>query len=169
MHVFLIGFMAAGKTTLGRAAAQALGWPFIDVDEWIETQQGRTVRDIFAREGEAYFRELERQALTFLAGLTQSPHIVATGGGLPCQGDNMQRLLHMGTVIYLKPTPEELISRLAQMRAERPMLDQLADEELPRHVQQLWAQREPYYAQAHYTLTGDQLHTQRVVELAQQA
>ncbi|MED9996215.1 MAG: shikimate kinase, partial [Paludibacteraceae bacterium] len=83
-RIFLVGYMCAGKTTIGMALAQKLGYRFIDLDQYIEQQQGKSVSAIFAQNGEAYFRKLESQALTDMFLLNNV--VVATGGGTPCQG-----------------------------------------------------------------------------------
>lgn len=158
--------MGAGKTTLGRSAAQQLGWPFLDLDELIENQQSRSIRDIFETDGEAYFRKLERDAIGFVAGLTD-PHVVATGGGTPCQGDNMERLRLGGLTIYLKPDTEILIERLREMRAERPKLREIPDEQIPQVIHHLLSTREPYYRRAHHVLEGEELSAERIVALTQ--
>lgn len=167
MHIFLIGFMGAGKSTLGRAAAQALSWPFLDLDDLIEAQQKCSIRQIFAEEGEPYFRRLEREALAFVIGL-EEPHIVATGGGTPCQGDNMQRLKRGGLTLYLRPSPEVITQRLRQMRAERPKLREIPDHQLGEFILRLLEEREPYYRQAHHILTDEQLTAAHIADLAQQ-
>jgi len=166
MHVFLTGFMGAGKTTLGRSAAQQLGWPFLDLDELIERQQSRSIREIFETKGEAYFRQLERDAITFVVGL-QAPHVVATGGGTPCQGDNMERLRLGGLTFYLKPDTEVLIERLREMRAERPKLREIPEDQIPQVIHHLLSTREPYYQRAHHVLQGEQLSAEQIVALVE--
>lgn len=166
MHVFLTGFMGAGKTTLGRSAAQQLGWPFLDLDELIESQQSLSIREIFETKGEAYFRQLERDAITFVVGL-QEPHIVATGGGTPCQGDNMERLRQGGLTLYLKPDTDLLIERLRTMRSERPKLREIPEDQIPQVIHHLLSAREPYYQRAHHMLQGESLSAEHIVQLVQ--
>lgn len=165
MHLILLGFMGAGKSTLGQAAAYELGWPFLDLDELIEAQQKRSIRAIFEEKGETYFRKLEASAIAFMAGL-ETPHLIATGGGTPCHGDNMQRLNEAGTTIYLKPNTETLIARLESMRAERPMLSEIPADKLSGFIHALLAQREPYYRKAHHILDEAHLTTKSIVALA---
>lgn len=164
-HLILIGFMAAGKTTLGQQAAKALQWPFLDLDQWIEQQARRSITEIFAAEGELAFRAREKEAILHLDDLTK-PHVVATGGGLPCQGDHMQQLLQRGKVVYLKPAREVLLSRLLAMREHRPMLSQVSAEDLPAHIDELLSQREDFYGQAHVTLSDENLTAENLQQAA---
>jgi shikimate kinase len=95
--VFLIGYMGCGKTTLGEVLARQMGVPFIDLDEYIEHQQGMTIVEIFASDGEARFRELETAALRDVAAAGGA--IVACGGGTPCHGDNMALMNQTGITV----------------------------------------------------------------------
>ncbi|MEO0469924.1 MAG: shikimate kinase, partial [Bacteroidota bacterium] len=106
--VFLIGFMGAGKTTLGQAVAQRLKWQFLDLDHWIVAQTGKSVKQIFADEGERAFRQMEKEAIDTLAGTSGTPSIIATGGGAPCFDDHLLRMKAAGKVIYLRPSVSEL-------------------------------------------------------------
>ena len=156
MHLILIGYMAAGKTTLGRKLAQYLNRPFIDLDQWIEAQAGLSISQIFDQYGEELFRNLERKAIQNLNQLPTA-HVVATGGGLPCQGDNINKLKDSGMVIYLRPSFEVLLARLQAMRSQRPLLKDVSAETLPDFIEKMLHQREPYYRQAHHTLELDTL------------
>jgi shikimate kinase len=166
MHIFLTGFMGAGKSTLGRGTAQQLNWPYLDLDDQIEAQEQRSIRAIFEKEGEAYFRRAEQAALSAVIKLPEA-HLISTGGGTPCHGDNMQRLKQGGLTIYLRPAPEVLIHRLQEMRAERPKLREIPADQLAPFIHHLLAEREPFYRQAHLTLTGEQLSVAYLVSLAQ--
>lgn len=148
--VFLIGFMCSGKTTLGRALAQALHVDFVDLDHYIEHKHGLTVRQIFARHGEAAFRAFERQALAEVAD--RSDVIVACGGGTPCQEGAMELMNAKGTTVRLIPSDDRLISRLMTGRHKRPLI---ADIDTPERMRDFvvaaTAKREPYYSQARYS------------------
>jgi shikimate kinase len=146
--IFLIGFMGAGKTTLGQAAATQLERPFVDLDHYIEARAGRTVQEIFACEGEAAFRAREQAALTELSKGLAGAAIVACGGGAPCFGDNLARMQRGGTVVYLSVPPQELARRLAPAKAHRPLIAGVEDADLLAFISQLLARREPYYQQA---------------------
>lgn len=141
-RVFLVGMMGAGKTTVGRHLARALGWPFIDSDREIEARSGATIATIFEVEGEAAFREREAAAIDELT--QRAPLVLATGGGAILREDSRARLHGRGLVIYLRASADEIQRRTARDRA-RPLL-QTAD---PRaRIEALLAAREPLYEAA---------------------
>lgn len=118
-HLFLIGFMGAGKSTVGRMVAERLGRPFIDLDELVEQRDGATVPEIFSERGEEGFRAAEHEALQALA--LEPDSVVATGGGVVLREDNRAALRRLGQVVYLAVTPEEAIARLGDASG-RPLL-----------------------------------------------
>lgn len=119
-HIVLIGFMGAGKTTIGKRLSEKLGIPFADTDERIEQQTGRKISEIFAEEGEAYFRELETKMLHQLIQ-EQTSCVIAVGGGLPMQAVNRPLLRELGTVVFLEAEIDSLVKRL-QGDVSRPKL-----------------------------------------------
>ena len=142
-HVFLIGFMGSGKTHWGRVVAEQLGCLFLDLDVFIEANEGMTISEIFSSSGENGFRELERDYLRQLAALP--PAIVATGGGTPCFFDNMDWMKAHGVTIYLKTPPEVLFERLKNERLHRPLLKNLNDAGLREFIRERLELREPFY------------------------
>jgi shikimate kinase len=118
-HVFLIGFMGAGKTTVSRLVSEALRRPCIDLDERIESTTGRSVREIFEDVGEEAFRQLESAELASLSDLDSS--IVACGGGIVVRDDNRSLLKRMGLVVYLKVSAGETLARVGA-DGTRPLL-----------------------------------------------
>jgi len=149
-HIFLIGFMGSGKTHWGRAVAEKLGAPFLDLDHFIEENEGGTIPEIFADLGENGFRVLERENLLRLAAFP--PTVVATGGGTPCFFDNMDWMKKHGTTIYLKTPPEVLFERLKNSKERRPLLAGKRDAELRGFIERLLAEREPHYLLAELTV-----------------
>ncbi len=138
-HLFLIGFMGSGKSAMGRLLAERLGRPFLDLDEWIEARQGTTIREIFARHGEAHFRRLERDALReCLAG---DPAVVALGGGTFLAPENRRRLRHAGLTVWLD-VPLELALERCAGDPERPLADD------PEHFRRLYQSRRDLYGRA---------------------
>jgi shikimate kinase len=143
-NIYLIGMMGCGKTTCGRLLSQALDRPFLDTDQAIEAQQGRAVSEIFAENGEGYFRDLETQLCRDLAA--QENLIVACGGGLPLREENRKILRDSGAVVFLNRDPA-VIYDTGDMSA-RPLGQQGREAFLER-----FAQRLPIYqAAAHVTI-----------------
>ncbi len=120
MNLVLVGAMGSGKSTVGRICATALRRRFADTDEWVEAAAGLRVAEIFAREGEAGFREREVAALR--AVLAAGDQVVATGGGIVVRPENRAALRADGFVVLLWAEPEELWRRLASQAASRPRL-----------------------------------------------
>src|ERR1041385_1403115 len=107
-NLALIGFMGTGKSSVGRLAAEARQFTFLDTDELIETGVGRTITDIFTQQGEAAFRELERKVVEELAARTRL--VISTGGGLPSHGTNLASLKSHALVVCLRAPPEGAFS-----------------------------------------------------------
>ena len=135
-NIILIGMMGCGKTTVGRLLSQALGRELVDTDEAIERREGRAISDIFAREGEAYFRDLEAALCRELGG--REGLVIACGGGLPLREDCMDALTRNGTVFWLDRDPGETYDGLDT--SGRPLAQAGRDAFLARY-----AQRSPTY------------------------
>jgi shikimate kinase len=118
-HLFLIGFMGAGKSTVGRLIAAELGRPFVDLDAQIERDMRRSCSEIFAKMGEEAFRALETEALAALAG--KEPSVVACGGGIILRNENRRLLGQLGTTVYLEVTAGEALARIGNVKG-RPLL-----------------------------------------------
>lgn len=147
MNVFLIGFMACGKNTIGRKLAARLDCKLLDTDNLIEESFGLSVAEIFSRYGEAAFREREAR---ILRTIPSQDLLVVTGGGLPCFGDNMDWIGKHGKAVYLHLSPKVLFSRLKQdaNRFSRPLLAGLDDEQLLRFITDTLSEREKHYRKA---------------------
>lgn len=158
-NVFLVGFMGCGKSTLGKKLAAKLGCPLYDTDRETEKLAGLPIPQIFARYGEAFFREKETEVLHLVAELPEADfRIVVTGGGLATHHDNMDWMNGHGRSVYLSLPPEVLVSRLKEdpNRLVRPLLQPFrTDGQLRQFVTQKLAEREPFYRQA--TLTFNPL------------
>lgn len=146
MVLFLVGFMGSGKSSVGRRLASALGYDFVDTDKVIEEDTGVTISEIFAREGESGFRRRERDVLMQLPA--DGDVVVATGGGMPCFGDNLSEMQRRGKVIYFKLSPEHLVGRLGRGRARRPKIAGMSDAELLDYISAQLPAREGWYEAA---------------------
>ncbi len=151
MRLFLIGYMGCGKSSMGRKIARRLGMEFIDTDALVEQTEGAEIADIVRYQGEEYFRECERKALEKAAEHPDA--VISTGGGLPMWRDNMDRVLSLGLSVYIRRSPEQIMSRLSPYgRYKRPKFRGLNDEELLAFMRTNMAEREPVYLQANVTL-----------------
>lgn len=162
MTLFLVGFMGCGKSTVARGLAELAGWEFVDLDRRVCQMAGaEDVAEIFATRGEEEFRRLEREAIESLAFSGNA--VVATGGGAPCVGDNMERLMALGTTVYLKMSPLALRDRLLHVRVVRPKIVGKSPEELLEYVTELLAEREPYYGRARVVVDCDNISSRVIV------
>src|SRR5215213_139448 len=126
MRIFLIGFMGCGKTHWGKLLSAKMKMPFFDLDEKIEENEGRTVAEIFAKEGEEYFRLLEKDVLHLLTE-SHEGFIMATGGGTPCFYNNIDYLKKQGTVVWINCSTDCLHQRLMKEKDKRPLIANIAD------------------------------------------
>lgn len=147
-RIILIGYMGAGKTTLGKALARQLNVDFCDLDWFIEERYHRTIQQIFDEKGEAGFREIERNMLHEVAEFENI--IISCGGGTPCFFDNIEFMNSKAKTVYLKASPETLFQHLKMGKNERPLLKNKSDEELIQFITSSLAQREPFYSKANY-------------------
>jgi shikimate kinase len=152
--------MGVGKSTAGPVLAARLGCAFFDLDDEIEKQVGASVAEIFARDGEAGFRRLERECLE---GFSQGTAVVALGGGTIAQPGVSQLLAEWGTVVYLKATPEQLMGRLGD-GGGRPLLEGLDAAGRLARLEGLLAEREIYYTTARVIVDAGVWDTQKIVE-----
>lgn len=150
-RIVLMGFMGAGKTTVGKCLANALSCEFIDTDERIETEQNRKISDIFAKDGELAFRDMETDLLKRLQG-SEDSFVLSIGGGMPVRAENRALLRGIGTVIYLRTSRGEIIRRVSG-DTNRPLLQGGALEE---KVTALMNAREEIYLEtAHVEVLTD--------------
>ena len=145
MNVVLIGFMGSGKTVVGRRLAQRLGYGFLDTDQFVESELGCTIAEVFSIQGEAYFRRLEARLADRLHALQNS--VISTGGGMPLAPGNLQRLKRAGAVIFLKASEVDIVRRL-ERDTRRPLLRKGDPETLEQRVHRLLGERLPTYEQA---------------------
>lgn len=162
-RVFLIGYMGAGKTTLGKSLAKVMNVAFIDLDNFIEARYHKTVKEIFAEVGESGFRDIERKSLIEVSEYEDT--IISLGGGTPCFFDNMDIVNASGTSVYLKPSEDVLLKRLIKGKHKRPLLANKSDEEILQVIREQLAWREPYYLKADITFEASHLECKEDIYL----
>ena len=133
-RIIIIGYMGAGKTTVGKALARELGLTFYDLDWYIEGRMRKTVPQIFAEKGEEGFRKIENAMLHEVAEFEDI--VLSCGGGTPCFFDNMEYLNRQGDTVYLKATPDVLYKHLKMGKTERPLLKNKTKEEMYRFIEE---------------------------------
>lgn len=162
-NIVLVGFMGSGKSSTGRYVAGKLGRPFLDMDTEIERREGRAIPQIFAQNGEPYFRQLERGLVQELAARTGM--VIAPGGGIVLNPDNVRDFAASGLVVNLRVSPEWVLKRVGQ-DPNRPLLQ--GGDPLQR-IRDLMEKRQTLYAAAPYQLETDGLTPEavgdRVLEL----
>ena len=149
-RIILIGYMGAGKTTVGRALAKELGLDFYDLDWYIENRRRKKIPQIFADEGEEGFRRIEYNMLHEVAEFENI--VLSCGGGTPCFFDNIDYMNQQAQVVYLRCSPEVLHGHLLMGKTERPLLKGKKPDELIAFIKEQLEVREPFYTKACYQL-----------------
>lgn len=147
--------MGSGKSKTAEALSKILKYSTVDTDKLVEERVGSTVAEIFSKEGQEYFREMEKDILRQTSLFEKC--IVATGGGTPCYFENMKWMNENGTTVYLEANPGLLFHRLATNRKDRPLLEGLNDVDLMEQITGHLAVRIPVYRQAHITVNAADL------------
>lgn len=150
--------MAVGKSAVGRTLARKLGRRFVDLDKIIEKNERMKIKDIFNRRGEGYFRRVEKQVLAEV--LVRGEQVIATGGGVVIDEENLRLLREKSFLVCLTAAPEVLLRRAEKSR-RRPLLE---GDDRAQRVRDLLAEREKKYAQAHVAVDTSELTVDQVVE-----
>lgn len=160
--IFLIGFMGCGKSKLGKAVANKLELPFLDLDDLVEAKNQMSIPDLFAAFGEQGFRDREKQTLQEAAIANDA--IIATGGGAPCFFDNMDWMNKNGVTVFIDTPVKVLADRLINARVERPLVKGKSYEELVDFIEMKLEERRPFYNQAQVVLRGVDLSAEDLIE-----
>jgi shikimate kinase len=164
--IYLIGYMGSGKSTAGKKLANKMGYEFIDMDAFIETEYQLSIPEIFKTKGESGFRQLEREALQTLS--TKDGVVIACGGGTPCFNDNMDVMKASGITVYLKLSVDVLVSRLLVAKEQRPLIANKTEAELRTFITRQLEVREDFYRNAHYIVKGKDLNVDELVTFIQE-
>lgn len=157
-NIYLVGFMATGKTSVGRELAKRQKRQFIDLDDLIESREKRRISEIFAKEGEAYFRKREKDVLQEAS--SKDEIVVACGGGIVIDPENIRLMKETGTIICLTASPEVILSRTAGTK-QRPLLN-VSDPK--KEIELLLEKRAPFYALADNTIDTSKITIKEVVD-----
>jgi shikimate kinase len=162
IRLFLIGYMGAGKTTLGKAYARKMKISFIDLDWYIEERFHKSISQLFNENGEDGFRLIERKALHEVGEFEDV--IIATGGGTPCYFDNIEYMNRQGNTVFLEVNPDILFIRLKIASQNRPIIQGKTDDELRSFIAQSLGSRLPFYNRAKQIFDGSKLQTEKQIE-----
>ena len=153
--IYLVGFMASGKTTIARALAGRLRWRSEDIDALIEARERATIADIFSRQGEAYFRGVEREILKLVQPMRHT--VIATGGGTFADAENRMAINFDGMSVWIDVPLADLIARIP-LDGRRPLAADRAQ------LERLYAARSDAYRQAHIRINASRVNSQTVVD-----
>lgn len=165
MRIFLVGYMASGKTTIGRLLAKKLSFEFIDLDHYIELKEDMSVSNIFQLKGEVYFRQKESKYLKEV--ITKNRAVITVGGGTPCYGQNLELLINSPNTqsFYLKASLNILTERLYHDKNKRPLIAHVKDrDKLKEFIGKHLFERYKYYEQAKVSLNIDHKSVDQIVE-----
>ena len=157
-NVYLVGFMATGKTAAGQELARQMKWRFVDLDALIELKEGRRITDIFARDGEPYFRRLEKKVLKEVSA--EKRFVVACGGGIVLDKENIRLMRDTGVIICLTASPGVILERVFK-DTHRPLLN-VSDPQ--KQIELLLKLRAPFYALADKSIDTSGLSVKEVVQ-----
>ena len=164
-HIYLTGFMGAGKSRIGRTLAAEWSWPFYDTDALIEEETGQTIMKLFEEKGEPFFRQKETQVIGRISAEAY-PAVISLGGGALMQKQNFKIIGETGLLIYIKSAPEKILERV-EHSDKRPLLKVEKDEQfknrLLNKIIEMLEQREPVYTRADIVYLRDGLDPEQIV------
>jgi shikimate kinase len=164
MKIFLIGFMGSGKTHWGRQLSLKLDIPFFDLDEQVTSHEGKAINEIFADEGEEYFRLSEKDTLHIITESHDS-FVMACGGGTPCYFNNIEYMNRAGTTVWINTAIETLHQRLIKEKDKRPLIKELDDDQLKSFIGKKYSDRRIYYEQADVVVDDEPVQLDKLIEL----
>ncbi len=169
MKVVLVGYMASGKSVIGKSLAKDLDLDFVDLDKYIEEESGMSIPEIFSERGEIFFRKKEYELLGSILKKKENM-VLATGGGTPCYGTNMNTILDLSdSSVYLQLSIPSLVERISQEKDTRPLVKNIKDSDLPEFIGKHLFERRAFYMNARQTIICDGKTVQDIVEEIKQA
>ncbi len=162
-RIYLLGFMAAGKSTIGKKLAQLLKYHFLDLDAAIQVKTRQSIPEIFAEHGESYFRKIEKECLeeTF----SHQNTVIATGGGTPCFFDNLEQMNQKGITLFLYAAPQIICDRLINEKWQRPLVSNLKNEvQLLDYIESKLIERHIFYDRANIKIACNSDNTLSIAE-----
>lgn len=163
MRVYLLGFMGCGKTHWGKLIGQKLNIPFFDLDEEIVSSEGKSINDIFAEQGEEYFRLKEKEVLYMITENHES-FVMASGGGTPCFYNNIDYMNKSGTTVWFNCSVDCLFKRLVNEKEKRPLIRNLTDEQLKAYIMKKYADRKIFYQQASIIINDEEISSEKLID-----
>ena len=164
MRIVLLGYMASGKSSIGKRIAKSLNISFIDLDDYIIEKENQSIADIFSNKGEIYFRKIEHLYLKEILE-NEKNFILSLGGGTPCYANNMELIKNSkATSIYLQGNVTTLVERLIKKKAKRPLIASLSNEQIPEFVAKHLFERRAFYELAEMTFKIDQKKKKEVAK-----
>ena len=166
MIIVLLGYMGVGKSAVGQQLSKIIAYSFIDLDDYIEEQEGKSISEIFKTKGEIYFRKKEHQYLKEILAKYDKV-VLSLGGGTPCYANNMEVLKNKKVIsIYLQLSPKELSNRLFSIKEHRPLLREIkSSEKLTEFIAIHLFERQAFYNQAKHCIVTSHLSIQEITEL----
>ena len=153
--IVLLGYMASGKSEIGKLVSKKMNLPFFDLDYLIENELSKSINQIFEEKGEIFFRKKEHEVFVAKINSDES-YVLSLGGGTPCYANNHELLKYDGiTSIYLKASIATLAERLKRNTTKRPLLQNLSESALSDYIAKHLFDRSFYYNQAKFTITVD--------------
>lgn len=149
---------------MGKALSTAFGVPFVDLDQYIEEREGRSISHIFAEDGEEYFRRVEHEALLALMEIYRGrPAVISLGGGTPCRNGVMEIVNRFATSVYLEVSMQKLTDRLIENSSSRPIIAGKSPSDIADTVIRMLASRAPFYRLAKYTFDASNLESDKEI------
>jgi len=163
MRIYIIGYMGAGKSTIGKRLANKLDFPFVDLDDAFESKYRYSIPRFFDHFGEERFREFENQCLKDISAENEKA-VVSTGGGTACFGNNLTHMQKSGVTVYVKMHPKSLAQRLNKARRLRPIIRDIQNDDMQAFVEEQLQAREEFYNQAQIIVKGESLDLGELVK-----